>query len=244
MRHFVRLAYRGTNYRGWQRQPGGLPTVQGTLEAVLGRVERRPVSVVGCGRTDAGVHASDFVFHFDGPGPLRPGWVRIVNHQLPEDIRVLGARAVGPTDHARFGARERHYRYRIHRRPDPLLAVTSAHYELPEFDVARAREAVSRLLGRRDFRALCLTPDRHNTTVCELRHATVAATDSGYELTFAADRFLRGMIRLLVHQLLAVGRGELSPGELAEAVGRGQRRSAERARPEGLVLTRVIYDLP
>ena len=241
MRHFVHLAYRGTHYRGWQRQPGGVVTVQATLERVFSEVCRRAVRVVGCGRTDAGVHASDYYLHFDGPEALRDNFLWIVNRRLPADIRVFRAWPVADNAHVRYDATERQYDYHIHTRPDPLAAVTSSYYDLPADFLARTREAVLLLSGRQDFRAFCLTPDRHNTTLCDLRSVTVTPTEAGYRLRFVADRFLRGMIRILVEQLLAVGRGERTVAELRTALATGERIGVALARPEGLVLSRVSF---
>ncbi len=239
MRHFVHLAYRGTHYRGWQRQPGGVVTVQATIEAVFSRVCRRDIRVVGCGRTDAGVHASDYYLHFDGPEALRDNWIWIVNKQLPEDIRIYRTWPVAGNAHVRYDATERQYDYFIHTSPDPLLSVTSSFYELPPDFRARTQDAILALTGQQDFRAFCLTPDRHNTTRCDLRRVELTETETGYRIRFVADRFLRGMIRILVERLLAVGRGEVTVAEIERALERGERNWRGQARPEGLVLSGV-----
>lgn len=241
-RYFVRLAYRGTHYRGWQRQPNDLPTVQQTIEETLSEVLRTPTTVVGCGRTDAGVHASDYYLHFAGPPALRPNFVPILNHRLPQDIRFLEAYPVARTAHARYDATARTYRYRLHTRPDPLANVISCYLPPGPLDVAAIHRAASFLPGHHDFRALCLTPDRHPTTDCTFTEATFDSSnpDRPY-FQFTANRFLRGMIRLLVWQLLAVGRGELKSAEVVQALRTGVRLTARQAPPEGLTLTKVVY---
>lgn len=241
-RYFLHLAYRGTHYRGWQRQSGNVRTVQATIEGALTRVRGESVKVVGCGRTDAGVHASDYYLHFDVADGLRDNWLFIVNKQLPEDIVCYRVWPVAPTAHTRYDAVERTYDYHIHTRPDPFLHLTSSFYPLENWRVDAVKEALELLRGHHDFRAFCLTPDRHNTTDCDLREASLHREGEGrWRFRFVADRFLRGMIRILVYQLLRVGAGELSPGEVSRALRTGERISVGQARPEGLVLSGVKY---
>ena len=245
-RYFVHLAYRGTHYRGWQRQSGAVPTVQGTIERAgsqVGASERgEALRVVGCGRTDAGVHASDYYLHFDAAGPLRDRWVWIMNRNLPDDIVLYRAWSVAPNAHTRYDARERTYDYYLHTRADPFLAVTSSLYPGPPPDVDAIQTGLSLLTGHRDFRAFCLTPDRHNTTDCDLRQASFHQEGPGrFRFRFVANRFLRGMIRILVHQLLQIGRSEATPAHLTQALRTGRRTDSRQAAPEGLILSQVTY---
>ena len=241
-RYFVQLAYRGTRYRGWQRQSGDVPSVQETIEGAAARVNRKPGKVVGCGRTDAGVHASDYYLHFDVDRPLRDNWLFIMNKLLPDDIVFYRVWEVDSGAHARYGATERTYDYYLHTRPDPFLHLTSALLPEGELDTWAMEMALRSLVGHHDFRAFCLTPDRHNTTTCHLREASFYTEGEGrYRFRFMADRFLRGMIRILVHQLLRVGRGELPPDELEIALESKERISVGQAAPEGLFLSGVVY---
>ena len=248
-RYFVHLAYRGTHYRGWQRQSGSVPTVQQTIEAAGTQVKTTgqaggPFRVVGCGRTDAGVHASDYYLHFDtdGGGPLRENWLGIMNRMLPEDIVLYRVWQVDPSAHTRYDARARTYDYYLHTRPDPFRGLISTPYEGKPLDVGAIEESLEVLTGQQDFRAFCLTPDRHNTTTCDLRQASfhVEGAD-GYRFRFVADRFLRGMIRILVYQLLRVGRGEVTVAQLATALASGERPGVGQAPPQGLFLSEVRY---
>ncbi len=239
-RYFVRLAYRGTAYRGWQRQSGDVPSVQATLEAAVTRVQGRDTKVVGCGRTDAGVHASDYYLHFDAEDELRPDWLFVLNKVLPDDIVLYAVREVPTHAHVRYDATARTYDYHFHTRPDPFLSPFSTYLDLPELDTWAMEMALRPLTGRHDFRAFCLTPDRHNTTDCDLREATFHDEGEGrYRFRFVADRFLRGMIRILVHQLIRVGKGEIPPDELEAALESGERISVGQAPPQGLFLSRV-----
>ncbi|WP_116126226.1 tRNA pseudouridine synthase A [Lewinella sp. IMCC34183] len=248
-RYFVQLAYRGTAYRGWQRQSGKVRTVQATIEAALTRVrgnarqpeaEQAPVRVVGCGRTDAGVHASDYYLHFDTEEALRDDWLFIMNKVLPDDIVLYRVWEVDSGAHVRYDATARTYDYHLHTAADPFLAPFSSFIDLPDFDTWAVEMSLRSLTGQHDFRAFCLTPDRHNTTTCDLREATLHTEGEGrYRFRFVADRFLRGMIRILVYQLLRVGKGELPPDELEIALETGQRISVGQAPPQGLFLSKV-----
>ena len=241
-RYFARLAYRGTHYRGWQRQPDDLPTVQQKIEEVMSEVLRTPTTVVGCGRTDAGVHASDYYLHFAGPTELRENFVTILNHRLPSDIRFLEAYPVAPNAHVRYDATERTYCYQLHTLPNPFQNITSVHLPDANLDRAAMDEALGYLLGTHDFRSFCLTPDRHPSTGCTFLRAEFNTDDPALPyFVFTANRFLRGMIRLLVRQLLDVGRGNLAPERFKEALRTGERIDRYQAPPEGLTLTKVTY---
>ncbi len=250
-RYFVHLAYRGTAYRGWQRQSGEVVSVQGTIEAALTRVQRRPgegpperssVKVVGCGRTDAGVHASEYYLHFDTDTELRDNWLFVMNKVLPDDIVFYRVWPVDSSAHVRYDATARTYDYYFHTRPDPFLAPVSSSLELPELDIPAVESALALVIGYHDFRAFCLTPDRHNTTTCDLREASFHREGAHrFRFRFVANRFLRGMIRILVLQLLRVGEGKLAPASLAEALVSGERIGVGQAPPEGLFLSGVAY---
>ncbi len=241
-RYFVHLAYRGTAYRGWQRQSGDVPSVQATIETALTRVQCHPVKVVGCGRTDAGVHASEYYLHFDTPRELRTNWCYILNKVLPDDIVFYEVWPVDSGAHVRYDATARAYDYYFHISPDPFLAPVSSLLELPELNIPALEEALALLLGDHDFRAFCLTPDRHNTTTCQLREASFHREGAGrYRFRFVANRFLRGMIRILVFQLLRVGAGKLTAEEVGAALVSGERITIGQAPPEGLFLSGVRY---
>ncbi|MGB3799324.1 MAG: tRNA pseudouridine synthase A [Lewinella sp.] len=248
-RYFVQLAYRGTRYRGWQRQSGDVPSVQEIIEGAAAQVttgsgEGDSVKVVGCGRTDAGVHASDYYLHFDAREPLRDNWLFIMNKLLPDDIVLHRVWEVDSGAHARYDATERTYDYFLHTRPDPFLHLTSTLLEGGELDTWAMEMALRSVVGHHDFRAFCLTPDRHNTTTCELREASFHQEGEGrYRFRFVADRFLRGMIRILIFQLLRIGRGEIPPDELEIALESQERISVGQAAPEGVFLSGVKYEL-
>lgn len=205
-------------------------------------MQNQAFKAVGCGRTDAGVHASDYYLHFDVEQPLRDRWLYIMNRNLPDDIVLYRVWEVASNAHVRYDATERTYDYHLHCHPDPFLAPVSALYDISDYDFPAMREVLALITGHHDFRAFCLTPDRHNTTTCDLREASLNEDVPGrYRIRFVADRFLRGMIRILVFQLLRVGQGSASPHEIAAALRSGERLGVGQARPEGLFLRKILY---
>lgn len=168
----------------------------------------------------------------------------MVNKRLPAGIALRGAVPVPPNAQARYDATERTYDYFFHARPDAFLNRSSALLDLTDFDPARVAALLPVLLDHREYRAFCKAPDRHNTTLVTFAGATLwrGPTGNRYRLRFSANRFLRGMIRLLVHHLVAVGTGRLSPEAFARALASGERTAVFRlAPPQGLYLTGVRY---
>ncbi|MFK8163445.1 MAG: tRNA pseudouridine(38-40) synthase TruA [Lewinella sp.] len=242
--YFLHLAYDGTAYRGWQRQPGNVRSVQQTLEECLSEVHGREIILGGCGRTDAGVHASQYYAYLRAVRPLQEKYVFIVNKRLPNDITLHAAIPVPPNAQARYDATERTYDYFLHAKPDAFLGRFSGQYDFQTFDAKAVAVTLPLLYEHQNFRAFCKTPDRHNTTIVKFRQATLYrhATGSRYRLRFVANRFLRGMIRLLVNDLMLVGNGHLSRQAFTEMLETGLRQPHfQLAHPEGLFLTGISY---
>lgn len=242
--YFLRIAYDGTNYRGWQRQPGNLPTIQQAIEDLLSKIHHREITVGGCGRTDAGVHASQYYLHLRVEAALPKEYQFFVNKQLPAGIALLEVIPVSDRAQARYDATERTYDYFLHDYPDAYLERFSSRVDLTNFAPATAAKALPLLQQYTDFRACCKTPDRHNTTIVHFRQATIYrnTSDNRYRIRFVANRFLRGMIRLLVNDLLLIGTGQLSLTDFETMLASGERKPHFRlAPPEGLFLTGVTY---
>ena len=219
-------------------------TVQQTLEEVLSAVHRQPVSLGGCGRTDAGVHASQFYAYLRTDAPLPDNYLFVLQKRLPPDLTVRAALPVPDNAQARFDATERTYDYFFHHEADPWLDRTSTWLAQPDFQLERLLPLLPQLTGRKDYRAFCKAPDRHNTTLVDLRRAELYrdATGTRFRLRFVADRFLRGMIRLLVDNLLRVGNGQLLPETFLHYLNDRQRPARfALAPPQGLFLTGVRY---
>jgi tRNA pseudouridine38-40 synthase len=244
MRIALGVEYDGSGFRGWQKQLGG-NTVQDALEAALGQIAGEPVDVVCAGRTDAGVHATDQVVHFDAP-VARPlsAWVRGVNTFLPPAVAVRWARPVAVDFHARFSAYGRCYRYVLINRAQRvgLWHGRAGWYHHP-LDVTRMQEAATLLLGEHDFSAFRAADCQAKTPVKTLRQASVRRFDDMIIFEFEAGAFLHHMVRNLVGSLVYVGQSKHPPEWMVELLASGDRRlAAPTFSAAGLYLVGVKYD--
>ena len=243
MRYFIELRYLGAAYCGWQRQPD-MPTVQQTLEGALTTLLREPVEVTGAGRTDTGVNASYYVAHFDVARPVAdPGQtVYKLNFLLPGDIAVWSLTPVEAEAHARFGAREREYRYYIEPRKNPFTRSLAWQYYVP-LDVERMNRAAEHLIEADDFTSFAKLNSNNKTNICRLSHAAWTVDGQGVLcFTIRADRFLRNMVRSVVGTLVDVGRGRYTPEQFRAIIdSRDLSRSSGGAPAQGLFLSDVVY---
>ena len=239
----LRIAYRGTAYAGWQRQPNAL-AVQQVVEEALADLLAEEVAIVGAGRTDAGVHARAQIAHLrlGREFPLG-GLVHGTNTRLPEDIRILAAHRMPDSFHARRSAAAKEYRYRLVRAPvlSPLDAPTSLRLA-PDADLEAMRRAAAVLPGRHDFTAFALAGGSHSDPRRRILLAGWRERGELVILRLVGDAFLRGMVRSIVGTLLEVGAGQRSVEEFAALLA-GQPRSAAgpTAPARGLVMHEVFY---
>lgn len=244
MRYFLTLAYRGARYRGWQRQPNGI-SVQATLEDALSTILRQPVEATGCGRTDAGVHARYYVAHFDADGALPPTFLNGLNSLLPPDVAVYAAAPVAAGAHARYDAFERSYEYHIALRKDPFA--TEMAWLFPQHKKLNLEkmQAVAALLPRYEaFAPFCKTDSGLDSFACILQSAHWEPRAPEHRLVFciAANRFLRGMVRLIVGACINAGLGKITPDEVRDALDAQQPLRQSLSVPaRGLFLTGVRY---
>ncbi|MBQ7063052.1 MAG: tRNA pseudouridine(38-40) synthase TruA [Bacteroidales bacterium] len=239
-RYAIHLAYNGANYCGWQRQPA-LPTVQETLEEGLGTLLRLPVPVMGCGRTDSGVHASDFYAHFDSESELPENLTFKLNSYLPPDIAIYGIQEVAADFHARFSALSRTYEYRLSTARLPFLQGLYCRIYF-EADVEKMNEGARLLMEYEDFTSFAKLHTDNKTNLCTLREAGWRREGELLVFRITANRFLRNMVRSVTGTLLDVGRGKLSLEGLREIVERKDRCAAGVSMPaQGLFLTHVEY---
>lgn len=246
MRYLLHLAYDGTHFHGWQRQPQ-VVSVQSTLEDSLTHLLKTPITVVGCGRTDAGVHASDYYAHFEYPAALPKDLRRKLNLALPNSIVVNECKAVTPRWHARFSAQERSYIYYGNFSKSPFNQHFSTYFPHKNIiDWPAMKEAAALLPHYRDFRAYCKVPDRHDSTLCTITAAHfVRNTVDQFEFHISANRFLRGMVRLLVAELMEVGTGKRTVANVQHCLTTGERPPYfKQAPPQGLQLASIYYPSP
>lgn len=199
---------------------------------------------MGCGRTDAQVHASQFFFHTDIKDPWDFDLLFRINKNLPSDIAVFEIIEVEDNQHARFDATARTYEYFIHTYKDPFLSGLSSLYLERNLDLEKMRKAVSLLTRYNDYRALCKTPADYKHTLCNIISASIFVDPREDKIRFqiSANRFLGRMIRIIVGKLLEIGRNELSVEEFESyLITKETPRTIEPAYPQGLYLSKVTY---
>ncbi len=242
-RYFLQLAYKGTHYCGWQVQPNGI-SVQEKLNDALRIVLKSPgLETLGCGRTDTGVHASDFYAHFDLDDQINEAGKLVyqINALLPKDISVYRLIPVAADAHTRFDASRREYKYFIHFRKDPFVQETSVYQHIqPDIDLMN--QAAAMLLTVTDFTSFAKLHGDSKTNICELYYASWEKTDIGICFTICANRFVRNMVRAVVGTLLMVGQGKISLKQFNDIINSMDRSNAGMSVPaHGLFLTRVEY---
>ena len=238
------IEYKGARYRGWQRQIDGVASVQEALEKALSKVAAEPVSVVCAGRTDAAVHASGQVVHFDTrvERPLK-AWVMGTNAGLPGDISVTWAQPMPAHFHARFSAMARRYRYVIYNDPvRPAHLAEEITWNHRPLDVARMREAAQALVGTHDFTSFRAVQCQAKSPIKTVHHLRVIEHGRFIVLDVRANAFLHHMVRNMAGVLMTIGAGEREPQWVAEILAARDRRSGGvTAHPYGLYLVQVEY---
>lgn len=247
MRYFFTLSYRGTHYCGWQFQPNG-PSVQTILEEAWRTILRQPVEVTGCGRTDAGVHARYYVAHLDAEGEMPPTVLYRLNSLLPDDVAVHSIHPVHADAHARFDATERSYAYYLGLRKDPFTTEAAWHFSQHRLLAVEKLQSVADLLPRFSaFAPFCKTNSGVENYACELRSAHWVYESDQQQLVFhiSANRFLRGMVRLIVGACLQVGLDQLTLADVETALENQQPLKKNLSvPPQGLFLENVKYPYP
>ena len=252
MRYFIQLSYDGTGYHGWQVQPNGV-SVQEVLQKALSTLLRQPTEVTGAGRTDAGVHASMMVAHFDWPAahegegceemPLDCTQLTYkLNRLLPPDVAVQAVRPVGPEMHARFSATRRTYHYYIHTHKNPFLRGYSWQVNVP-LDFALMNEAAQVLLEYSDFTSFSKTGTDVKTNICQLTEARWEQLKPGeWRFTVSAIRVLRSIVRAIMGTLVEVGRHRMTISQMRHAIeAKDRQRAGESVPGHALYLTNIEY---
>ena len=244
MRYFIHLGFDGTNYRGWQRQKNTPNTVQEVIEHTLSKLFKKTMSIYGCGRTDAGVHSSQYVMQINiDKAPAFDLKFRL-NKNLPDDIAIFDIIEVNDDQHCRYHAEARTYDYFIHWKKDPVLLRHSSFYEDLVLDFDLMKKAAALILETKDFRPLCKQPDIYDNTLCHIMNCALFVNEEQGRLRFTitANRFLRGMVRFCVYFLLEVGSGEMTLETMDKILKQEiHLKEKQPAYPNGLFLSKVEY---
>jgi len=234
------LEFDGTDFQGWQRQPG-VRTVQGVIAEATEAVFGERIAPIGAGRTDAGVHALAYVcnFHVDTNIPVKRIAAALTAH-LPDDIVILGAESAPEAFHARYDATSRRYLYQITRVPTALRR-RMVHLTRYDLDLGAMAGAAPALVGEHDFTSFTPTLNERNP-VCTVLAADVTETEGVVTVSIEANRFLQHMVRVIVGTLIEIGRGRHNPEHIMEVMGKRDRRAAGPTAPaRGLVFAEVRY---
>lgn len=243
MRIALGVEYDGAQFYGWQRQRE-VTTVQEVLEKALSKVANHPVSISCAGRTDAGVHGTGQVVHFDTDSiRTDKGWTMGVNANLPDAVAVKWVKHVPDDFHARFSATARRYRYIIYnqRLRPAILNKGLSHYHMP-LNAEKMHEAAQCLLGENDFSSFRAAQCQSNSPNRFVHHVNVSRNGSYVVIDIKANAFVHHMVRNIAGSLIAVGMGEQPVEWMAEVLALKDRtQAAETAKPNGLYLIEVNY---
>lgn len=242
MRYFINLAYDGTHYHGWQIQPNAV-SVQQIINTAIEKITREKVNVIGCGRTDSGVHASYFVLHVDFENSLNDPekFSYHLNAVLPKDIVVYETQPVNNALHARFSATAREYHYFLSKGPHPYL-YPYAKQMVKKPNIEKLHKAAKIIEQNTDFASFCKAHADNKTNICHVYGSQWIETDDFLVYHIKADRFLRNMVRALVGTTLEIGEGK-RPLEDLQLIfnARDRKKAGMSADPQGLFLTGVWY---
>ena len=242
MRYFLELAYNGTRLCGWQRQPNA-PSVQERIEDAFTLILRQPIELMGCGRTDTGVHARYYVAHFDFEGDFPKSFLQRANKMVGQDIALMKLSVVPDQAHVRFDAYSRSYEYHISFVKNPFTTETAWFFSLPtSLDTHAMQKAAEILRGYEDFTPFCKTNSDAKTMKCQLSRAEWVFEGDQAVFYISANRFLRGMVRLIVGACVNVGLGQMSLDDLKKAMDeQSPLIKSYSVPPTGLFLTEVKY---
>ncbi len=241
MRYFIELSYNGKAYHGWQNQPNAI-TVQEVLEKALSTILKSEISIVGAGRTDAGVHASQMFAHFDYDENFdAKDLVYKLNSFLPKDVAIQQIFKVKPEAHARFDAVSRTYHYKVSTSKNVFDYDFAYEVQLP-LNVDAMNKACKILFEYRDFQCFSKSNTDVKTYNCDIKEAYWTSNNNQLIFTITADRFLRNMVRAIVGTMVNIGLGKLKPEDLHAIIKSKDRGEAGFSVPaHGLYLTEIVY---
>ena len=241
MRYFIELAYNGKNYHGWQIQPD-VVSVQEKINHAISTVLQLQIEVVGAGRTDTGVHASQMFAHFDLEKEIKGDIVHKLNSILPNDITIYRVFLVEEEHHARFNAESRSYEYKIWLGRNPFLLDFSWQIHSQELNVSKMNKAASLLLEYEDFQTFSNVKTDVYTFNCNVTEAVWKQEGDLLVFHISANRFLRNMVRAIVGTLVDVGLEKITVDNFREIIESKNRGNAGLSVPaKGLFLTKIKY---
>ena len=242
MRYFIELSYNGKNYHGWQRQPNEI-SVQEKIEEGLSLLLGEKTSIVGCGRTDSGVHASQFYLHFDSSIKVDEENLKFkLNAFLPPSIAIYRIFLVDDEAHARFDALSRSYEYRICLGKNPFLIETTWLVQNKNIDIEKMNEAAKFLYKYQNFKSFSRSKTDVKTYNCTITNAVWKEEDNILTFHITANRFLRNMVRAIVGTMLNIGTNKISIDDFQRIIeSKDRTKAGASAKSKGLFLTEIIY---
>lgn len=239
------IQYDGTRYRGWQKQKGDIPTIQAKIENVLSKMTGEEIQVVGCGRTDTGVHAEDFIANFHTNCSLTIDYMLNYLYEfLPEDIVVKSMKDTTERFHARYNVKSKTYVYRINNNKFRNVFNKKYTYHTDEkLDLNEMRNAAEFLVGTHDFKSFTsLKPSTDKSTVRTINYIHITEDDGMIEIEVNGNSFLLNMVRIITGTLLEVGKGNLKPADMERILKEKKRSEAGPiAQAKGLCLKSIQY---
>ena len=243
-RYAIGIEFCGTQYRGWQTQQAGVASVQETLEKVLSKIANEPISLHGAGRTDAGVHATNMVAHFDTTA-IRPerGWMMGANSQLPKDIAIQWIKSMSTDFHARFKASSRRYRYVVYNAPHrPALLHQQVTHIYSPLDAKKMIAAAAKFEGTHNFESFRAASCQSKQPIRHVTHCRLFEHGRYLVLDIQADGFLHHMVRNIMGCLLEIGQGEYDIDHIDTIFAAENRQAAGvTAPPDGLYFIHANY---
>lgn len=239
----IGIEFIGTNYRGWQRQQEVI-SIQQCLEEALAKIANHPIEVVGAGRTDAGVHASNMIAHFTTTAKRDPyNWLRGANTLLPNDIAIKWLVPMPNDFHARFSAIARRYRYvTLNQKFRPAILQGQVTHEYVPLDIKKMQQAVTALVGKHDFTSFRATSCQSKQPIRHVHFANLSQYGDLLVFDIQADGFLHHMVRNIMGSLFTIGQGEQSTDWLATLLlAKDRTLASPTAAPDGLYFINALY---
>ena len=242
-RYLFKISYDGSSYFGWQKQPEQ-NTIQQTIEENLSKIHSlQETNIIGCGRTDTGVHAKEYFFHWDSEEIIDKENIQYkLNKMLPKSIAIQSIREVTTDFHARFSAVKRTYRYFINGEKNPFVATQSWQIS-QNLNLQNMNNAAQLLIGEKDFSSFAKIHTDVNNHICNVSHAKWIANGNEVYFEISANRFLRNMVRAIVGTCVDVGLNKISIQEFQEIIeSKDRQKGSGSAPPQGLFLWTVDYE--